>query len=261
MEPIYFSENNDLFGLLYFSPTVSIKSTGIILCYPFGQEYIRSHRAFKLLSTRLYNRGYPVLRFDYYGTGDSKGEENGVNLSLWQNNIQSAIKELKVRASLNSITLIGLRLGASLALLVAMERKDVTGVVLWDPIIKGEDCVKEMTYRHNEWLKDLFPKHKHLSLEYESLGFLIPSRLNADLKKLNLFEIEPISKKRVLVVSSGNEKENSLFFAHLKKKGFSGDYRHILGIKPWIKYEGLEKTLVPAKLLDVIVNWVSEECL
>lgn len=260
MEPIYFSEKNDLFGLLYFSPTISVKSTGIILCYPFGQEYIRSHRAFKLLSTRLYNKGFPVLRFDYYGTGDSGGEEEAANLSLWQENIHSAINELKNRANLNSVVLIGLRLGASLALKTATEREDITGIVLWDPIIKGEDFIRELTYRHHEWLKDLFPKHKHLSLQYESLGFLIPPRLNSDLKKLNLLEIEPIGNKRVLVVSSENEKENSLFFAHLKKKGVSGDFRHIPGIKPWIKYEGLEKTLVPAKLLEVIVNWISEEC-
>jgi hypothetical protein len=47
----------------------------VLLCNPFGQEAIRCHRAFRLLSARLASSGIPSLRFDYFGTGDSPGND------------------------------------------------------------------------------------------------------------------------------------------------------------------------------------------
>ena len=53
----------------------------MVLCYPGGQEYIRSRRAFRQLAIRLSSAGFPVLRFDYHGCGDSSGDDDEGKIS------------------------------------------------------------------------------------------------------------------------------------------------------------------------------------
>ena len=50
------------------------------------------------------------------------------------------------------IALIGLRLGASLALQAAVKRGDVLYLVLWDPIVDGREYFAQMKVQHQERL-------------------------------------------------------------------------------------------------------------
>ncbi len=45
------------------------RGIGVVLAYPFGQEYMRAHRALRLLAQALTARGVHVMRVDYRGTG------------------------------------------------------------------------------------------------------------------------------------------------------------------------------------------------
>src|SRR5215217_413896 len=78
MNPLYFgSSQKPLYGVYHppkSQPGRPVRTTGVVLCYPLGQEYMRAHRAFRQLATLLTKSGFPVLRFDYYGTGDSGGD-------------------------------------------------------------------------------------------------------------------------------------------------------------------------------------------
>jgi len=46
-----------------------IRNTGVIICNPVGQEYTRFYKAIAILAKEISQQGYPVFRFDYYGTG------------------------------------------------------------------------------------------------------------------------------------------------------------------------------------------------
>lgn len=135
MEEHFFFENNGerIFGVLY-RPSEELQ-TGMVFCHPFAEERQEAHRVLVSSARRLADAGYAVLRFDYRGTGDSDGEfgDYGVNDRL--SDIFKAMEVLKEKTGVRKVGLLGLRLGATLAILVAKEKSDVKFLVLWAPIV------------------------------------------------------------------------------------------------------------------------------
>ncbi|HEY5089012.1 MAG TPA: alpha/beta hydrolase, partial [Polyangia bacterium] len=90
----------------------------MILCNPIGDDLIRAHRAFRHLAEALANSGFPVLRFDFDGTGDSAGDERDPDrVATWRADIKRAAAELRARSGVQALALVGLKLGATLATL------------------------------------------------------------------------------------------------------------------------------------------------
>ena len=143
MNPFFFgSSQSALYGVHHPPRGTSTRSTGVVLCYPFAQEYMRAHRAFRQMALLLSGEGFHALRFDYSGTGDSAGWPEDMSLADWDRDLGFAIDELIDTAGLDSVWLVGLRLGAAVALRSA-GRSDVAGLVLWDPIVTGSVQLEE----------------------------------------------------------------------------------------------------------------------
>jgi pimeloyl-ACP methyl ester carboxylesterase len=109
------------------------QSEALLICQSYGIEYMRSHRALQLLAERLASAGFYVLRFDYYGTGDSAGETTDAGIDDWFDNIGAAAEELRQRSGLQKISVLGHRLGALLVSADQERCRDFERVVLWDP--------------------------------------------------------------------------------------------------------------------------------
>ena len=60
------------------------------------------------LAKRLSGIGFHVLRFDYYGTGDSAGDADEGDLRQWHDDLSAAVDELKDTAAIQMVSLIGL---------------------------------------------------------------------------------------------------------------------------------------------------------
>ena len=69
----------------------------------------------KQLAKHLSGGGTDVMTFDYYGTGDSGGVQVDATIPGWEEDILTAIEELKDITGVSKIAVIGLRLGATLA--------------------------------------------------------------------------------------------------------------------------------------------------
>ena len=153
MNALFFGTGkHSLYGV-YHPPRARVaRRTGVLLCSPFGQEYMRSHRAFRQLASLLTRAGFHLFRFDYYATGDSAGHSEEVTLAQWVEDIGTAIEELRETAEVKQVALVGLRLGATLAAQVAAVRDDVLNVVLWDPIVSGAEYVRDLLASSDEAL-------------------------------------------------------------------------------------------------------------
>ena len=108
MNPLYFgSPSHALFGI-YTPSDGNLGRTGAVLCPPIGQEGICAHRSLRVLSDRLAESGVDVLRFDYFGTGDSGGDFRSGSPTGWLDDIRLAVQQLRDLAAVRRIVLVGL---------------------------------------------------------------------------------------------------------------------------------------------------------
>lgn len=143
IEQLYFESGTSmLFGAL-FIPKAQANDTAYIICHPFAEEKKSAQRALVELANAIANDGKIAFMFDFYGCGDSEGTLAEANLDIWKSNIHHAILFLKSKTSVRSITIIGLRLSATLAFLSANESQDVQKVILLEPIPSFVDYLKE----------------------------------------------------------------------------------------------------------------------
>lgn len=189
MLPIYFeSSGARLFGMYHDAGRASARSSAVLICAPFGHEYIRAHRSLRQLATTLSDRGHHVLRFDYFGCGDSAGEDADADIGQWLGDITAAIDELKAMARATRVALVGLRLGATLAAEAAAGRDDVDGVFLWDPVTDGAAFVAELEQLQRAWLRGRPGSHRFARIPEptELIGFALPPRLRRSIASLQL---------------------------------------------------------------------------
>lgn len=107
---------------------------GVIVCGAHGFEDLCSRSSMRLLAEEISARGCPVLRFDWRGTADSEGDgEAPHRVATWLGNIGEAARTLVDRTGVEEIVLIGLRLGALLALEAARDILPVRLVLLAPP--------------------------------------------------------------------------------------------------------------------------------
>jgi uncharacterized protein len=151
-----------------------------LLCNPFGQEAIRCHRAFRMLAGKLARIGVPNLRFDYYATGESPGDDGQGDLSRWCRDVVLAHEELAARSGARAIAWIGLRLGAAIALAAAPKAsRPPASVVLWDPVVAGSGYLEELSGHHAFWTR-------RRGVTSEVLGFRLPARLRTQIAAFDL---------------------------------------------------------------------------
>lgn len=184
-----------LFGWLHRSSDPP--QHAIVLCSAFGREELSSHASLRKLANRLAGAGSTVLRFDYLGTGDSAGGElSGNQLVTWKDSVIFAVEELKRLTGLERVVLIGLRLGAMLAWLAALERVDVTAVGLILPVLHGRNHVRELRVLHGSTQSQSCNSASGL----ESGGFMLSSATIAALGEVDLRIPARAAADRVLVV-------------------------------------------------------------
>jgi pimeloyl-ACP methyl ester carboxylesterase len=150
----YFGGGRQLLGALHHPQRLRPRATAVLLCNPFGEEASRVHRTFRVLATQLERAGYPALRFDYSGTGDSQGEGADATIEAWLGDIATAAERLREASGAARVAVVGLRLGATLAALAAA-RGDVRPrhLVMWDPVVDGAAYLRELADQHRAYMR------------------------------------------------------------------------------------------------------------
>jgi uncharacterized protein len=133
------SRQRRLFG--YYEPAQAniSKVRAVLLCHPIDNEQVFAYRTMRQLAARLVRAGFHVLRFDYFGTGDSYGDTGEGDLAGWCGDIETAIEELMDITGATKVNLAGLRVGANLSARVATHRpNEISKLILWEPVAADE---------------------------------------------------------------------------------------------------------------------------
>jgi exosortase A-associated hydrolase 2 len=253
-ESFYFCEaTNQLLGVYHPAALDCEREHGIVLCYPFASEYIRTHRLFVYLANKLAETGFHVLRFDYFGTGDSAGELTEASTDIWLDNIRSAAEELRESAGVSVISLMGMRLGATLAALAAHSDSSFENLIIWDPVFNGETFLQALSSQHQEWLIQHLLKPQSAQPQQEVIGFPLSKQLANSINKLDLSCLAAPPVPRTLLLFNQSPPALPAWSA-------AATTIVIEEGQVWQTNNNLENFLVPNKSINAILNWLNEVC-
>jgi exosortase A-associated hydrolase 1 len=147
---VFDCEGEQLVGVLSVPDATSARASTAVLIIVGGPQYrVGAHRHFVLLARTLACNGFPTLRFDVRGMGDSSGA--GRAFDDLTPDIGSAIDALFAAVgSVKKVVLWGLCDGASAALLYLHDRDDsrVKGLCLLNPWVRSEATLARAHVKH-----------------------------------------------------------------------------------------------------------------
>jgi len=259
MTPFFFGESNhQLYGVLHPVHNTIKKNSSVLLCNAFGQEYMRSHRAYRQLAMMLTKQGYDVLRFDYRGTGDSALDLDEVNANTWVEDVNVAIGELKDISAVSNIHVVGLRLGGLIAASAINGRDDIASINLWDPVTSGEKYIDELSSE----LRDEYTQEDNgeLNSNYQDdvgvinfNGFSLNQSLQKTLKELNIENMNLSKIKKIRHIISHESIDSEQFIKAMKNRNnFQSDL--IEAPHDWNYVDKYGGILLPQPIIQGIVN-------
>ncbi len=157
-QPVVFACGEaELIGILHQTPGMA-SDIGVVIVVGGPQYRAGSQRQFVQTARFLAQNGYPVLRFDIRGMGDSGGAYPGFESE--DDDIRSAIDTLLDRhPGVGRVILWGLCDAASAILLYAPADHRVAGAILVNPWVRQEETHARSQIRHyygGRWTSGVF---------------------------------------------------------------------------------------------------------
>jgi pimeloyl-ACP methyl ester carboxylesterase len=194
-----------------------------------------------------------VLRFDYYGTGDSAGDSADVDWRRCMADTAVAADELRTRAGVDRVFAFGARLGGSMALASAAQAC-LAGVVVWDPVLDGQAYVAQLDAMQSALCADgqrfMIPR-KPADAAAQWLGFAISASLRQQLADLH---IERPPMPTLLIDSLSPDTPRHV-------NGFEVDAAMIKSLQqptPWDDLRRLEVAVLSHSLIQTVTHHMRE---
>lgn len=257
MNPLYFgSSDRPLYGVYHAPKARTGRRTGVVLCYPFGQEYMRAHRAFRQLAMLLAKAGFHVFRFDYRCTGDSSGDGEDFTMAGAVDDTVQAIEELQDMADVANVVLLGLRLGGATAARVAHAHDSVTHLVLWDAIADARVYLEELRAKASV---PVLVGGGTEQATFGVMGFPVPPALQRELHDLRFADEPPPRALRVLVVCDSETADTRSLRTHYRVGSELAD--SLIAPLPgrWDEVDNWGSAMIPQEAIQSIVGWVTGE--
>jgi pimeloyl-ACP methyl ester carboxylesterase len=259
------SADRQLFGAYHASRPSVPERGAAVLCPPWGPEYIASHRVLRRLALMLSESGYHVLRFDYFGTGDSAGSREEGDLDSWYADASAAVDELRDMSGVSKVTVFGIRLGAHVAWRLALNRSDVSAVVMWDPVIDGTEYVRELVDAQQEidrW--SLVPDDTRSVMMDSSrnetidlLGFPLTVAMRRTIEMITIDSYTLRTNARALLFFSTVAPDEAALRTVLSTAGTHAAFETMIGQTPWRDDDPAGGGQLPFPLLTRMVEMVS----
>ncbi len=196
---------------------------GLVIVSPFGWDEICAYRPLRFLARSLAERGIAVLRFDLPGTGDSSGSALDDNLvAAWTRSVQDAVAQLKAAAGVEAVSILGVRLGAMLAIAAASAGAAVESLVLWGASATGRALLREFRAFRNLEVAELAPGEFAPIAPFDGLevaGFLLSPETENGLDSFSVLNLAPPANQRILLLTRDSFPHDNKLVQFLEKAG------------------------------------------
>ena len=238
----------------------------VLLCNPFGQEAIRAHRFLKVLADRLCRAGFHVMRFDYYGTGDSEGDDVEGDLETWADDVLRASEEVRLRSGHRQVSWFGLRLGATLAAMASARATSAPSqLVLWDAVVDGPAYLEELADAHAAETKVLHGtppgagKRPPVGPDgaTEALGFPLTPSLQSQIRGVSVSVFAASRASGIHIIDGGPGEEPVLAGGRVGTVDTPVTVTRIGARISWASDEAMDTAIVPMDALQAVVASLS----
>jgi len=254
-QPFYLSDkSNTLFCWMHTGQSyLPSKDCAVIVCNPFGYEYIRSHRSVRHFADTLADAGFITIRFDYAGTGDSSGDDlDEDRIGVWKQNIRDLIAYTKKTTGCANICLVGIRMGATLAALIASENEiSISHLILWSPCVQGRHYVREM-----KALAFSSAPIAGTDTNIESAGFILTAETIEQITSLNIESLSFPKETSMLLIDRDDRQQYMRLLKKWTQGGCSIDYLVLSGYLSM--FAEPHETVVPVDTIGKILEWLTK---
>ena len=214
----------------------------------------------RILAERLADSGLPTLRFDYHGTVDSPGyDDDPDRVSTWLGNIRNAITWMRQTTGVEEIALIGLRLGATMAAIVASEQTGIKRLALLAPPTSGRAYTREVQLSG----RVMVPigadglEREAPSDSITMAGFKLTNQTISDLRGIDVLKLKTAPASYVLILQSEGRPGEDAVAKHLEHLGASVTKRSFRDYQRMISDPTDSRPCL--ETIDAVVRWMNED--
>lgn len=144
-QPLWIGEESRKLYAALHVPSAPCAQAAVLLVSPLLHEQPRSRRFLTETASELASLGIPVLRFDFFGTADSAGDNIETDLSSMRDDLARAMDALRKQSGVARVVLLAWRAGALAAWDWMLREGDASVLVLWEPILSGAEWLAELS--------------------------------------------------------------------------------------------------------------------
>jgi pimeloyl-ACP methyl ester carboxylesterase len=234
--PIHLSlDGGPIYALLHLREDAEHSGTGVVLCPPFGVDEICAHRSLRAWAGALVHAGYPALRFDFPGTGDSGGCSlaESQRLATWTEAVDAAAALLQGQGC-QRVVAIGIGIGGLVACRALARGAAIDDLALWSVPSRGSRLVREMRAfariieaevigvdRGSEAPPGLDEPAASDRGDLNVAGFVLTAEMIAELESLDLAElaVPDASRRRILLLGRDSAPPDPQIREHYERSG------------------------------------------
>jgi alpha-beta hydrolase superfamily lysophospholipase len=232
------------------------RHAAIVMCPSIFGEFVGAYRVWRALAGQLADSGFDVFRFDYEGTGDSAGViREPERVDAWLRNIERVIQEARDVTGARQVALVGLRIGATMALHAAAAIGGVDRLVLWSPFRSGRAYVRELR-AFARLAKENYVTKIDDGPDIPLAGYILPASVASEFERLDVDSLMTAPARHILLVEHDERPTDPTIGAHLRSLGSC-----LTCIRP----VGTAKMLdpgptfsVPGNARDAVARWLDE---
>jgi pimeloyl-ACP methyl ester carboxylesterase len=230
--------------------------TAVLLISPWGFEELCSRMTYRILGEQLADLGYPCLRFDLPGTGNSAFASADVtDDDAWRKASSAAYDQLSLLSEAEDIIVVAQGVGALLAGYLAEVRR-VEGLVLLAPAAQGRGYLREVA----AWTA--MTKAEFLVASSDgpaggimSAGFVMSASTVNEIKQLQpLASLSNVG--RILAMTRPESAGDSRLVEEFSTKGLAADSAVFTDYADYVSSPTF--ALVPKATIEHILTWLAQ---